>query len=105
MPPCRPANDDYFLLVDHDPSASDNSLQLCLRPGIGIAYVLDSTINEVDLRAQPVIDANGQHVVGEKVGSLIGSDRLPGKRHVSPAMDHKRYKRTIRVSIYNSMRY
>ena len=105
MPPCRPTNDDYPLFVDHDPSASYYSLQLCLRPGMGVANVLDSTINEVDLRTEPVIDADGQHVVGEKVGSLIGSDRLPGKRHVSPAMDHKRYKRTIRVSIYDSMRY
>ena len=90
MPPSRPANDDYLLLVEHDPSASYNSLQPCLCPGIGVAYVLDGTIDEVDLRAEPVIDADGQHVVGEKVGSLIRSDRFSGKRHVSAAMDHKR---------------
>ena len=61
-------------------------------PGIRIAYVLDRAVDEADLGTESVIDADGQHVVGEEVGGLILADCFSGKRHVPAAMDHKRYK-------------
>lgn len=88
----RPANDDDLLLVHNNPSASYNSLQTRLCPGIRVAYVLDRAVDKVDLGTEPVIKADRQDVVGEEVGSLIRADSFPGKRHVPAAMDHKRYK-------------
>ena len=92
MPTRRPANHDDLLLVHHDPSASYNSLQTRLCPGVRVAYVLDRAVDEVDLGTESVIDADGQDVVGEEVGGLIWADSFPGKRHVPAAMDHKRCK-------------
>ena len=89
MPSGRPSYHHYPLCINQDPFAFHYRLQVRLCPRVCIAYIRDRSVDEIDFWTEPVVDADGEDVVGEQESGLQGSDRFPGERHVSAAVDHE----------------
>ena len=89
MAACRPADDYDPLRVNIHAFAFKKRWEGGGSPGEGVANVGHSSVDEVNLRAEAVVDTDGEDAIGDKERCLSRPNRFAGEGHEAAAVDHK----------------
>lgn len=87
-----PAHNSELVRLDCHAMATGEARERGPCPYDGVAHVEYRAINDVNLGAESVIDADGKDTVGKEVTSLGGSNGGLGEGHVATAVDHESWR-------------